>query len=193
MCMHQSQALTQDQRTREARSSVTGFDYSVANVPFGTHKIPRLQSPSYRVDNVQALLSQEGHSSQLSSSPTRIKGFSWSPFILFGARPTISDAHPVHLGTRLQTLESVLHIDPDTGYVSIGLKDKVSYSDNPSPIRIYVRYPDGFSPNARAVLKSILLLPEFLGKLGVQLPKHNSGTVLQNGLKSWWWDRLNRP
>ena len=35
------------------------------------------------------------------------------------------------------------------------LNVKVSHTDNPSPIRKYVRYSDAFSPNARSALKSL--------------------------------------
>ena len=59
-------------------------------------------------------------------------------------------------GLNLQTLESHLTIDPHTGHISVALKDKISYHHNPEPTRLYVRYPDVYSPNAQNVLRSLI-------------------------------------
>ena len=57
----------------------------------------------------------------------------------------------------LQTLESLLRINPQTGQIEVAIKDKVSYTNNPEPRRRHARHPDTYSPNAQSVLKSLIL------------------------------------
>ena len=59
------------------------------------------------------------------------------------------------IGADLQTLESHLFIGPNTGYITMGMKDKCNIFLVQDPLRRQIRYPDWFAVNAKTTLRSL--------------------------------------
>ena len=59
------------------------------------------------------------------------------------------------MNTHLPTLEAVLHVQPLSGHVDISMKNKMD-GQGLTPGQRLIRYPDAYSPNACATLKSLV-------------------------------------